>query len=86
MYVTRTAIHGYSSYKVDNQDITEVDTLNIFQVVLSVLRKDVDKEKDWAGYELELERVFGEAEEDHRLLDRKRELSALFKVGTESSF
>lgn len=44
------------------------------------------EERDWASYELELERVFGEAEEDNRLLDRKRELSALLKVGAESSF
>lgn len=57
------------------------------QVVLSILRKDVDEEeKDWAFYELELERVFEEAEKDTRLLDRKRELSALLKVGAESSF
>jgi len=63
-----------------------VDTLHIFQVVLSVLREDVDEgENDWAFYESELERVFGEAEEDNRLLDRKRELSALLHVGANSS-
>lgn len=50
------------------------------EVVISVLRKDVDEgEIDWAFYEAELERVFGNAEEDNRLLDRKRELSALLK-------
>jgi hypothetical protein len=87
MYVTRTAIRVYPGCKIDNQHSTEVDTSNIVQVVLSVLRKDVDaKEKDWACYEWELKRVFGEAEEDNRLLDRKRELSALLKVGAESSF
>jgi len=50
------------------------------------LRKNVDEgEKDWAFYEAELERVFGDAEENNRLLDRKRELGALLKVGANSS-
>lgn len=64
-----------------------VDTLIILQVVLSVLRRDVDeREKDWAFYESELGRVFGEAEEeDNRLLDRKRELGDLLEVGANCS-
>ena len=82
MYVKRPAVHVYSGCKSNNK----IDTLKNIQVVLSVLRKHVDEENDWARYESELESVFGEAEEDNRLLDRKRELSALLKVGAESSF
>ncbi|KAG0569192.1 hypothetical protein KC19_6G072300 [Ceratodon purpureus] len=48
------------------------------EAVLSVLREDVD-EIDWASYKLVLESVFGEAEGDNCLLERKRELSALLK-------
>lgn len=56
--------------------------LNIFQVVLSVLRIDVDEEEtpNWPCFEEALEKVFEDADKDNRLLDRKRELSALLKV------
>lgn len=62
-----------------------VDALNIVQVVLSVLREDVNKgERDWSSFASELERVFTE-EADNGVLDRKRELSALLKVGGKIS-
>lgn len=62
-----------------------VDTSFIFQVVLSVLRNDVDaSEKDWALYESELERVFNDVAEDNSLLDRKRVLSALLQASCYS--
>lgn len=49
------------------------------EVVLSVLREDVNKgERDWSSFASELERVFTE-EADNGVLDRKRELSALLK-------